>query len=118
MITQQQQTVQILNEMVALVPAISQLQINLTDVINRQTIKTAVANAANLPTCAQNADGSLGAADGTANTAHPIDTRVVTGLNYAVTQTQYSALNTALVNLLAAINNSNVQTGIIPVLNV
>ncbi len=37
-----------------------------------------------MATAALNADGSLGAADATPNPAHPIDTRVVTGLNHAV----------------------------------
>jgi hypothetical protein len=35
-----------------------------------------------LPTAAVNSDGSLGAADGTPNNAHPIDTRIVTALRY------------------------------------
>lgn len=41
-----------------------------------------------LGTCAQNTDGSLGTADGSPNTAHPINTGTYTTLNRAVSATQ------------------------------
>src|SRR5579859_8118295 len=37
-----------------------------------------------LPTAPANADGSLGTADGTPNNAHPIDTRIISGLTFPV----------------------------------
>lgn len=40
-----------------------------------------------LPTAPQNTDGSLGTADGSPNTAHPIDTRVVSMLLMSMSAT-------------------------------
>jgi hypothetical protein len=40
-----------------------------------------------MSTTAQASDGTLGTADGTPNTAHPIDTRVYTALNRAISDT-------------------------------
>lgn len=45
----------------------------------------------NLPTAAQNADGTLGTADGTPVTTHPINTGLITNLLKAATATQLVA---------------------------
>jgi hypothetical protein len=66
-----------------------------------ETLATEVAAMA---TCASLPDGSLGAADGTPNTAHLIDTRVYSTLKRALSEADYAALNTffsAFINLMA-----------------
>jgi hypothetical protein len=55
-----------------------------------------------LPTCALNADGSLGTPDESPNNANPIDVRVVQGLDVARSYTQYSALYTLIKALVSS----------------
>jgi hypothetical protein len=67
---------------------------------------------ANLATCALNADGSLGAADASPNTAHPIDTRVGNNgvLTRSVTQQQLVAGIVFLQDFQKFLNNQAVTT--------
>lgn len=80
-------------------------------------------NAANiiaaLATAPQNPDGSLGTADGSANAAHPIDTRVV-GLSRALTSTQIGQLKTIMDGIVAYVGGQAVSTqaSARPILNV
>jgi hypothetical protein len=59
-----------------------------------------------LATCAQNADGTLGAADASPNTAHPINPNAASGagLSRAKSETAYSQAFTALGTINTAIN--------------
>jgi hypothetical protein len=65
-----------------------------------------------MATAAQNADGSLGAADGSPNTSHPIDTRVTdqTTLNRAATANQFIATVTFLNDFANFLGNQGVAT--------
>jgi hypothetical protein len=62
---------------------------------------------ANFQTAVQNLDGSLGAADGSPNTAHPIDNRVITTLTRAVTQAQLVAMENFLNDYINFLTNVN-----------
>lgn len=66
-----------------------------------------------LATCAQNADGSLGTADGSATAGHPIDTRTTTNaaLLRAVTAAMGTSGITALQQLQNFCTNQAVTTG-------
>ncbi len=64
----------------------------------------------NLATAALNADGSLGTADGTPTSGHPIDTRVVAGLPKAVSASQLVAGVTMIEQLQNFFSNAAVST--------
>lgn len=57
------------------------------------------------PTCAQNADGSLGTPDGSPNQVHPMNAPLVPGLTRAATYAQY----TGALNAIATTINANIQ---------
>ena len=59
-----------------------------------------------LPTATLNADGSLGGADSPRVDGHPIDTRVVPGLNLTLTAAQFAA-GLSLIDSFAAIANNS-----------
>jgi hypothetical protein len=65
----------------------------------------------NLATCAQNSDGSLGTADGSPTSGHPIDNRVYTTLNKAVPATALTSGVTLIQQLQNFFGNSAVTTG-------
>lgn len=89
-------------QIAALLETVNQLLVEWND-IGAATILN------NLPTCAVNADGTLGAADGAPNTAHPINTAVVTGLTRAISAADLSALVAyPLTNFQAACNGSQI----------
>ncbi len=65
----------------------------------------------NLATAVQNADGAYGAADGTPNTSHPIDTRVITTLSKGgITATQLVNAVAMLQAFQAFLTNAAVAT--------
>lgn len=74
--------------------SVGQQLANIRDAINTFLVKNTnegyTTTWSSFATCAQNADGSLGTADSTPNTAHPIDTRTagLTGLANSVSETQ------------------------------
>lgn len=90
--TPQSQAVSLANQALTLDTAIATLleQVNQFLTVWNDTGASNYLNS--LATAAPNADGSLGTADGAPNTAHPIDTRVVAGLNRAISAADLSAL--------------------------
>lgn len=54
-----------------------------------------------MPTAALNADGSLGAPDIAPDVTHPVDVRVVPGLNRAASEAQYVAAMTLIQTLIS-----------------
>lgn len=64
-----------------------------------------------LPTCAQNADGSLGTADGTPTAGHPINTAIVSGLAKAVPATQLTSMVTCCQQAISFFTNVAVIQG-------
>jgi hypothetical protein len=75
---------------------------------NTQLGLSAIYNA--LPTAVTNADGSLGAADGTPNTGHAIDNRIVSRLNISVTAFQLGLMFNLFSQLANLLNGQAVTT--------
>ena len=99
MATNQSQSVQTSNTIISLAQSLNQLYQQIR-VVNEQWGDNASANQVNaFPTCAQNVDGSLGAADSVPNVAHPIDTRVLTGLSRATSANSIASMLTVLNNI-------------------
>jgi hypothetical protein len=85
----------------------------LTDFVKKYNSEAYNTTWASFPTAAQNADGSLGTADGTSVTTHPIDTRVVavSQLSRSPTQVQLVAGVTLLNQLINFFGNTTVTSG-------
>lgn len=102
--TLQSQAVAIANQLIGIGQQVYnvQQQINQSNGVYGQLSLSAVLAA--LPTCAVNADGSLGTADGSPNPAHVVDTRVVENLSRTISANDLASLSTfvAAVSLLAA----------------
>jgi hypothetical protein len=96
--TQQSQAIQNANLIISLaVQALS--LVNAIDLANAAwNDDGSLANINALATCALNTDGSLGAADGTVNNTHPIDTRVAanSGLSRAISASNIASCLTQL----------------------
>jgi hypothetical protein len=94
--TKQSMAVQAINNLLNLIQQFRTLRGAVNEFVSQYTDAawSTVWNA--LPTAPANADGSFGAADGAPNNAHPIDGRVVAGL-----QTSMAAND--LVNIVAAL---------------
>lgn len=113
--TLQSQAIAVANQLIAIGQNIynAQQQSNQSNGVYTQlTLSTVLAA---LPTCAVNADGTLGAADGTPNPAHVIDTRVIAGLNRAISANDLASLSTFSGAVIAlASGNTVTQQGQAP----
>lgn len=94
--TKQLQAVALLNQTYSLINQLQGLGLAVNALASQYNNTGASTFWSAMPTCAQNADGSLGTADATPNAAHPIDTRVVTGLLRAVPANDGMSLVAAL----------------------
>lgn len=86
--TKQTKAITAANTVIALAQQLAILRSSINDFVTAYNSEgySNVWNA--LPTATQNTDGSLGTADGSPNTAHPINTGTVTTLAKAVSATQ------------------------------
>ena len=92
--TLQTQALQIANTLINISQSLYQLENNI-NLISTQFTQLTLGNVFNaMPTTAVNADGSLGTADATPVSGHVIDTRLVPGLNRAISATDLATLNT------------------------
>jgi hypothetical protein len=78
--TPQSQAVNLANDLLGVMTQIQAARDAADELLKKYTADNTSAIWNALPTAAQNADGSLGTADGTPNNAHPIDTRVISTL--------------------------------------
>jgi hypothetical protein len=79
-------------------------------VLDAAWVDNSMANTINaLGTVVLNADGSTGAADGTPNTAHPIDPNKYPSLSRTLSATQITQLKTILDNIVTYVNGSAVS---------
>lgn len=92
MATPQTQAIQIANTVISTAAQVQTLYQNIGNLIQQYNDIGASTYWAQFSTCATNSDGSLGSADGSPNTAHVMDTRVVTGINRAISANALSAL--------------------------
>jgi hypothetical protein len=109
--TQQSQAIQNANQVISLAQQLLNLYISITAVNNAWNDDGSLTVIQNLATCALNADGSLGTADGTPNNQHPIDTRVVANaaLQRAVSENTIASCLTQLNNIVSFINGNAVS---------
>jgi hypothetical protein len=88
MATKQDAAVNAANTLIGFLASLKNLRISVNDFVTAYNSEGYNTTWANLKTCAQNVDGTLGTADGTPNVANPIDTRVSgQALTKAVSQT-------------------------------
>ena len=92
----QDQAVNAANTIFALMASLNTTQAQIDSVIAQYNTLTLGNYLQNLPTCVLAADGSLGAADGAASPAHPIDTRVTTAVNRPISANDIASMVTAL----------------------
>ena len=92
-----------LNDLQSLLQSIYSLNTAAEELITRITDQELQSIWQALGTCALNADGSLGAVDVSPNNDHPINPSTAPGMNHVVTCNQYIAAQTALGNVMTAI---------------
>jgi hypothetical protein len=117
--TQQSQAIQIANQLISLsqtLMSIYQGMVVLDAAWSDDGTATVIAA---LGTVALNADGSLGAADGAPNVAHPINPALFPVLTRALSSNQITQLKTILDAVVTLVNGSAVsaQTGARGILN-
>lgn len=97
--TPQSQAIQVANTYFGLVQQLVTLYQQIK-VAKQQWGDDGVANVvAALQTAPLSADGTLGVADGSPNVAHPVDTRIYTTLNRAISANQLNAVVSMLDNI-------------------
>jgi hypothetical protein len=89
--TQQSRAIEVANGVIAVAAQINALCTQINDLLIRFGAGNVNTVMAALPTAAQNADGSLGTADGAPNAAHPIDPRVVPTIARAISSNDFIA---------------------------
>lgn len=117
--TPQSQAVNLANDLLSVAQQLQAARGAVDDFLRKYTALNLSAVWDALPTAAQNTDGSLGAADGTPNNAHPIDTRVVSGLNIPLSANNlvncvalFQALDSFFANGVVAQSNRDAVLGL------
>lgn len=112
--TPQSQLVTLANQMCASLQSFRSALQTVIDLRNQYTNLEAGTGFAALPTCAVNADGSLGAADSTPDTVtqplHVIDNRVVSALDVAIASYNLGVVNDILGAFQALFEGNPVTT--------
>ncbi len=109
--TKQSRAINAANSLMAIAQQLSGLRATINQFVTQYNSEGYSGVWSSLPTAAQNADGSLGAADGASTPGHPIDTRIVTALNKAVTAAMLTSGVTLIEQLQNFFNNQAVTTG-------
>lgn len=118
--TPQTQAIQVANGLISAAQQLMnlyQLMVQLDQQWTDQSVATIVAAMA---TVTQNADGSMGAADGSPNVAHPLSPTLYPTLNRAISSNQIGQLKTILDGVVNYVGGSAVSTqaSARPILNV
>jgi hypothetical protein len=113
MATRQDKAVAAANQLIGIANQLALLRAQINDYVTTYNNEAYSTTWGAFPTAAQNADGSLGTADGTPTAGHPIDTRVanVGLLTKAVTAAMLSSMVTCLQQLQNFFSNATVTTG-------
>jgi hypothetical protein len=117
--TPQSQAIGIANQLITAADTLIQLDYVISQ-INQQWTDVGTANILNaMGTVAQNVDGSMGATDGTANVAHPLNPATYGSLLRAVSANQLASMLTVLNNIPLYINGSAISAtpGVRAILN-
>ena len=115
--TQDQQAAGVANNVLALMQQAYQFQQTINQVALQWTNLSAATLLSNFNTAPLLASGALGTADGSPNTAHPIDTRTAPGseLNAAVSEANLASMMTALQGFANAMGGTAVSAnGAVP----
>ena len=108
--TKQSQAVSLANELIGLAGQLQNVNFTSSNLSQRYGNQGTQAILNSLPTCALNADGTLGMADVAPVPGNPIDTRVVTGLNRACTAQNLIAVKNIMNEFIAFMGNATVVT--------
>jgi hypothetical protein len=109
MATQQTQAIQNVNTIISLAQQLLALSTSITS-INNAWQDDGTANVINaMGTQALNTDGSLGAADGSPNNAHPMNLTTYPTLSRAISANQVASLLTVLNNIPVYVSGSSVS---------
>lgn len=101
--TQQDQAVAVVNLIINLTATLYDLQQQINRVSFQWTNLSVATKLQSAPTAVQTATGGLGAADGSPNVAHPIDTRIVSAISNPISATDLASLLTYLQGIATAI---------------
>lgn len=118
--TPQTQAIATANSLIALSQQLISLYQAMVILDAQWTDQAAATTLAAMGTVAQNADGSLGAADGTATVTHPLDPTKYPGLSRSISSNQIGQLKTILDGVVNYVGGSAVatQASARPILNV
>lgn len=108
MATQQDQAVALVNQIIALAASLHATQSQITELSSAWTNLSAATKINALPTAPLSATGGLGTADGAANPADPIDTRVTPAVTQAISANNIAGLLTYLQGVSTAIGGGAV----------
>lgn len=107
--TQQTQSIQIANQLIGLSSQLMSIYTQMV-VLDAAWTDNGTANVLNaMGTVALNTDGSLGAVDGAANTAHPLDPAKYPTLSRSLSSVQITQMKTVLDNIVTYVNGSAVS---------
>lgn len=118
--TPQTQAIQTANSLIALAQQLMSIYQQMVILDAAWTDDAVAGTLAALATTALNADGSAGAADGSPNVAHPINTTTFPALSRAISSNQIGQLKTILDGIVNYVGGSAVSTqaSARPILNV
>ena len=108
--TKQTQAIDAVNRLISASAQLRALYDTVAQLTSQTTNQGLAALLAALPTAAPNADGSLGEADATPVSDHPLDPRVLVGLNRACLVSELTETKAALTELLAFMDGAAVAT--------
>lgn len=109
-VTQQNQVANVVNQLMALGGQMVTMQQQINNLAAQWNNLGVSVMLANFPTAPLDSLGGLGTADGSPNTAHPIDTRTPDGslINRSLSATQIGAILTCLEGVASAIGGTAV----------
>jgi hypothetical protein len=110
--TQQSQAIQVVNTLISLSTQLMNVYQQMVALDAAWTDQGAATVIAALGTVAINADGSLGAADGAPNVAHPLDPAKYPTLSHSLSSNQIAQCKTILDGLVSYVNGQAVTTQI------
>lgn len=109
--TKQTRALNAANSLMSIAGQLAALRATINQFVTQYNSEGYGATWGNLGTCAQNTDGSLGAADGSPTAGHPINTGTYPTLNKAVTAAQLTSGVSLIEQLQNFFGNSAVTTG-------
>jgi hypothetical protein len=107
--TPQTQAIQVANTLFGLAAQLMSIYTQMEALDAAWTDNALAAVIANMGTVVQNADGSIGAADGSPNVAHPLNPATYPSLQRCLSSNQIASIKTILDNVVTYVNGSAVS---------